>query len=122
MQWFGRLHLGKGIVVAKDTPNFIANRIGVFVSFLGIKAFTEQGYTIEEIDTLTGPLVGRPKSGTFRTADLVGLDTLLYVAENLYPAIPHDQQREMFKCRRCCRPWWIPAPWGPSPVRAFTKR
>jgi 3-hydroxyacyl-CoA dehydrogenase len=97
MQWFGRLHLGKGIVVAKDTPNFIANRIGVFVSFLGIKALTDQGYTIEEIDTLTGPLVGRPKSGTFRTADLVGLDTLLYVAENLYPAIPQDQQREMFQ-------------------------
>ncbi|HEY9762874.1 MAG TPA: 3-hydroxyacyl-CoA dehydrogenase NAD-binding domain-containing protein [Trichocoleus sp.] len=97
MVWFGRMHLGKGIVVAKDTPNFIANRIGVFVSLLGVKAFTEQGYTIEEIDTLTGTLIGRPKSATFRTADLVGLDTLLYVAENLYPAIPHDEQRQMFQ-------------------------
>lgn len=97
MQWFGRMHLGKGIVIAKDTPNFIANRIGVFVTMLGLKAFTEQGYTIEEIDTLTGPLVGRPRSATFRTADLVGLDTLLYVAENLHPAIPHDESRDTFR-------------------------
>ena len=94
---FGRMRLGKGIVVAKDTPNFIANRIGVFVSLLGVRAFTEQGYSIEEIDTLTGTLIGRPKSATFRTADLVGLDTLLYVAENLYPAIPNDEQRAIFQ-------------------------
>lgn len=97
MQWFGRMRLGKGIVIAKDTPNFIANRIGVFVSLLGLKAWLEQEYTIEEIDTLTGTLVGRPKSATFRTADLVGLDTLLYVAENLYPAIPEDECRDVFR-------------------------
>ncbi|MDJ0568860.1 MAG: 3-hydroxyacyl-CoA dehydrogenase NAD-binding domain-containing protein [Pleurocapsa sp. MO_192.B19] len=97
LKWFGRLHLGKGIVVAKDTPNFIANRIGIYATMLGIKAFTDEGYTIEEIDTLTGTLVGRPKSGTFRTADLVGLDTLVYVAKNLYPAIPHDESREAFR-------------------------
>lgn len=97
MAWFGRLYLGKGIVVAKDTPNFIANRIGVFVTLLGLKALTDWGYTIAEIDALTGPLVGRPKSATFRTADLVGLDTLLYVAENLYPAIPEDERRAIFQ-------------------------
>ncbi|MDJ0706757.1 MAG: 3-hydroxyacyl-CoA dehydrogenase NAD-binding domain-containing protein [Leptolyngbyaceae cyanobacterium MO_188.B28] len=97
MQWFGRLHLGKGTVVAKDTPNFIANRIGVYVSMLGLDAFINQGYTIEEIDTLTGTLAGRPRSGTFRTADLVGLDTLMYVADNLYPSIPHDESRDMFQ-------------------------
>jgi 3-hydroxyacyl-CoA dehydrogenase len=96
LQWFGQLHLGKGVVVAKDTPNFIANRIGVYMTLLGIRAIS-QGYTIEEIDILTGTLVGRPKSGTFRTADLVGLDTLLYVTDNLYPAIPHDESREIFK-------------------------
>jgi 3-hydroxyacyl-CoA dehydrogenase len=96
MQWFGRLHLGKGVVIAKDTPNFIANRIGAYVTMLGLRAL-EQGYTIEEIDTLTGTLVGRPKSGTFRTADLIGLDTLLYVTNNLYPAIPDDESREMFR-------------------------
>ncbi|MEM7795311.1 MAG: 3-hydroxyacyl-CoA dehydrogenase NAD-binding domain-containing protein [Cyanobacteria bacterium P01_C01_bin.118] len=97
LEWFSRSYLGKGVVVAKDTPNFIANRIGLFATFLGIHAFTHDGYSIEEIDMLTGTLVGRPKSATFRTADLVGLDTLLHVAENLYPAISHDEQRQMFK-------------------------
>jgi 3-hydroxyacyl-CoA dehydrogenase len=100
--WFGELNLGKGVVVAKDTPNFIANRIGVYVTMLGLRALT-QGYTIEEIDTLTGTLIGRPKSATFRTADLVGLDTLLYVAANLYPAIPHDESREMFQVPKLLR-------------------
>jgi 3-hydroxyacyl-CoA dehydrogenase len=94
---FGEFHLGKGVVIAKDTPNFIANRIGMFVTLLGLHALTEKGYTIEEIDTLTGPLVGRPKSATFRTADLVGLDTLMYVIANLYPAIPNDERREIFQ-------------------------
>jgi 3-hydroxyacyl-CoA dehydrogenase len=97
MQWFGQLHLGKGVVVAKDTPNFIGNRIGIYVTMLGLRALIEQGYTIEEIDTLTGTIAGRPKSATFRTADLVGLDTLMYVADNLYPAIPHDESREVFR-------------------------
>jgi 3-hydroxyacyl-CoA dehydrogenase len=97
LQWFGRLHLGKGIVVAKDTPNFIANRIGLYATMLGLQAFTESGYSIEEVDTLTGTLVGRPKSATFRTADLVGLDTLAAVVEHLYPAIPDDESREMFQ-------------------------
>lgn len=97
MAEFGHLRLGKGIVIAKDTPNFIANRIGIFISMLGIKAFTDKDYTIEEIDTLTGTLVGRPKSATFRTADLVGLDTLLYVSENLYPFIADDEQRVVFQ-------------------------
>lgn len=97
MEWFGRSYLGKGVVIAKDTPNFIANRIGLFSTFLGVHALINEGYSIEEIDTLTGTLVGRPKSATFRTADLVGLDTLLHVAENIYPAIPNDEQRAMFK-------------------------
>ena len=97
MQWFGRMYLGKGIVIAKDTPNFLANRIGVFASMLGIKGFTEEGYTIEEIDTLTGTLVGRPKSGTFRTIDLVGLDTFKYVTQHLYSAIAGDEQQKMFQ-------------------------
>ena len=97
MEWFGRSYLGKGVVIANDTPNFIANRIGLFSTFLGIHALTNEGYSIEEIDTLTGMLVGRPKSATFRTADLVGLDTMLHVAENIYPAIADDEQRAMFK-------------------------
>ncbi|HEY9639867.1 MAG TPA: 3-hydroxyacyl-CoA dehydrogenase/enoyl-CoA hydratase family protein [Coleofasciculaceae cyanobacterium] len=97
MRWFGERYLGKGVVVAKDTPNFIGNRIGMYATMLGLKAWIEQGYTIEEIDTLTGTLVGRPKSATFRTADVVGLDTVMYVAKNLYPAIPHDESREVFR-------------------------
>ncbi|MEM9448782.1 MAG: 3-hydroxyacyl-CoA dehydrogenase NAD-binding domain-containing protein [Cyanobacteria bacterium P01_E01_bin.6] len=97
MESFGRLHLGKGVVIAKDTPNFIANRIGIYVTMLGLKAFLTQRYTIEEIDRLTGTLIGRPKSATFRTADLVGLDTLMYVAQNLYAAVPHDEGREMLQ-------------------------
>ncbi|MGG6270331.1 3-hydroxyacyl-CoA dehydrogenase NAD-binding domain-containing protein [Leptolyngbya sp. AN03gr2] len=97
MKWFGELYLGKGVVIAKDTPNFIANRIGIFVTLLGIKAWIEQGYSIEEIDTLTGTLIGRPKSATFRTADLVGLDTLVAVADHLYQAAPNDEHREIFQ-------------------------
>ncbi|MBD1852717.1 3-hydroxyacyl-CoA dehydrogenase/enoyl-CoA hydratase family protein [Leptolyngbya sp. FACHB-711] len=97
VQWFAEMHLGKAIVHAKDTPNFIANRIGVYVTMLGLQAWTQQGYTIEEIDTLTGALMGRPKSATFRTADLVGLDTLLAVLEHLYPALPDDESREIFQ-------------------------
>jgi 3-hydroxyacyl-CoA dehydrogenase len=95
MQEFGRMRLGKGIVIAKDTPNFIANRIGVYATMLGLRSL-DQGYTIAEIDTLTGPLVGRPKSATFRTADLVGLDTLLAVLKHLHGAIPQDESQAMF--------------------------
>ncbi|MEM9091433.1 MAG: 3-hydroxyacyl-CoA dehydrogenase NAD-binding domain-containing protein [Cyanobacteria bacterium P01_F01_bin.53] len=95
MEWFGREYLGKGVVVAKDTPNFIANRIGLFMTLLGLRAL-DQGYSIEEVDTLTGPLVGRPKSATFRTADLVGLDTLQYVVKHLYDAIPEDERQGLF--------------------------
>jgi 3-hydroxyacyl-CoA dehydrogenase len=92
---FGRIRLGKGIVVAKDTPNFIANRVGVFATMLGFQAL-EEGYTIPEIDLLTGTLVGRPKSATFRTADLVGLDVLSLVIQHLYHATPMDERHEMF--------------------------
>jgi 3-hydroxyacyl-CoA dehydrogenase len=89
--------LGKGIVHAKDTPNFIGNRIASFSSLNTIRVMTEGGYTIEEVDAMTGPVVGRPKSASFRTSDIVGLDTALYVAENLYPAVPDDEQREMLR-------------------------
>ncbi|HYP28643.1 MAG TPA: 3-hydroxyacyl-CoA dehydrogenase/enoyl-CoA hydratase family protein [Blastocatellia bacterium] len=89
--------LGKGIVYAKDTPNFIGNRIASFSSLNTIRVMVEGGYTIEEVDAMTGPLIGRPKSASFRTADLVGLDTSLYVADNLYEAVPEDEMREVLK-------------------------
>jgi 3-hydroxyacyl-CoA dehydrogenase len=89
--------LGKGVVYAKDTPNFVANRIGVYGMFCVLKAMTDLGLTIEAVDQLTGPVVGNAKSASFRTADLVGLDTILHVADNVYEGAPNDEKREMFK-------------------------
>jgi 3-hydroxyacyl-CoA dehydrogenase len=94
---FGRLRLGKGIVVANDVPYFIGNRIGVFALMEALRYYTEGEYTIEEIDTLTGQLVGHPKSATFRTADLVGLDVMLDVAQNLSEKLEDDERREAFQ-------------------------
>jgi len=89
--------LGKGVVVAKDTPNFIANRIGTFSMLNAIRLMTSLGMTIEEVDASTGPAVGWPKSATFRTADLVGLDVLVHVIKNIYENAPNDESREMYK-------------------------
>lgn len=86
----GRDRLGKGIVVAKDTPNFIANRVGVHAMMHAVHLMVDEGYTVAEVDALTGPLIGRPKSATLRTADVVGLDTLVYVADNLADRLPDD--------------------------------
>jgi 3-hydroxyacyl-CoA dehydrogenase len=97
MVHFGRDVLGKGVVVCKDTPNFIANR---FISITGsqaVKYALDNGYTVDEIDAITGPLVGRPKTATFRLSDLVGLDVLVHVNRNLYPAIAHDPYRELMR-------------------------
>jgi len=88
--------LGKGVVPAKDRPNFIANRIGTFGALYTIKTMLDDGYSIEEVDKMTGPAVGRPKSATFRTFDLVGLDVFTHVIKNLYEALPDDEEREMF--------------------------
>jgi 3-hydroxyacyl-CoA dehydrogenase len=94
---FGRLRLGKGIVVANDVPYFIGNRIGVFALMEALRYYTEGDYTIEEIDTLTGTLVGHPRSATFRTADLVGLDVMLDVAQTLSEKLEDDERREAFE-------------------------
>jgi 3-hydroxyacyl-CoA dehydrogenase len=88
--------LGKGVVPAKDRPNFIANRIGTFGALVTIKTMLEDGYSIEEVDKITGQAVGRPKSATFRTFDLVGLDVFGHVVKNLYEALPEDDEREAF--------------------------
>ena len=80
--------LGKGLVRAKDTPNFIANRIGTFALMRTLQEAVAQGYTVEEVDMVFGPATGRPKSAVFRTADVVGLDTLLHVTNNCYEALP----------------------------------
>ncbi|MDT4966300.1 MAG: 3-hydroxyacyl-CoA dehydrogenase [Acidobacteriota bacterium] len=88
--------LGKGVVPAKDRPNFIANRIGTFGAMVTIKTMLDDGYSIEEVDKMTGQAVGRPKSATFRTFDLVGLDVFGHVVKNLYQALPEDDEREVF--------------------------
>lgn len=89
--------LGKGVVHCKDTPNFIANRIGVFSMASMMPWFFDGKFRAEEIDFLTGTLTGYSKAATFRTADMAGLDVLNHVAENLYPAVPDDERRELFK-------------------------
>jgi 3-hydroxyacyl-CoA dehydrogenase len=89
--------LGKGVVVAKDTPNFIANRIGTFSMLNALRLMGTLGMTVEEVDACTGPAVGWPKSATFRTADIVGLDVLVHVVKNIYETAPNDESRESYK-------------------------
>jgi 3-hydroxyacyl-CoA dehydrogenase len=88
--------LGKGVVIAKDRPNFIANRIGTFGALVTMRAMIDDGYSIEEVDKITGPAAGRPKTATFRTFDLVGLDVFAHVVKNLHENLPDDPEREMF--------------------------
>jgi 3-hydroxyacyl-CoA dehydrogenase len=93
---FGEYRLGKGIVPAKDTPNFIANRLGFGGGAFGLHYILENGYTIEEVDAITGPAMGRPKTATFRLIDLVGVDVWDHVGRNLAPAIPHDEMAQRY--------------------------
>lgn len=88
--------LGKGVVPAKDRPNFIANRVGTFGMMATVHEMLEQGFTPTEIDQITGKAIGHAKSATFRTSDLVGLDVLVHVNKNLYPAVPNDEDRDVF--------------------------
>jgi 3-hydroxyacyl-CoA dehydrogenase len=97
LEEFCDLRLGKGVVRAKDTPNFIANRIGTFSMLNVFKAMQQFDMTIEEVDVCTGPAIGQPKSATFRTADIVGLDILAHVVINLHAAGTNDESREIFQ-------------------------
>ena len=99
---FGERTLGKGIVYGKDTTNFIANRIGTYGMMRTIQLMEQHGVTIEEVDKIFGPAMGRPKSAVFRTADIVGLDTFLHVTKNCYDSLPADPSRETFKA-----PKWL---------------
>ncbi|GGD58808.1 3-hydroxyacyl-CoA dehydrogenase/enoyl-CoA hydratase family protein [Muriicola marianensis] len=94
---YGEQFLGKTSVVAKDTPAFIGNRIGIFSIMSLFHAVKELDLTVEEVDKLTGPVIGRPKSATFRTVDVVGLDTLVHVANGIHENCPKDERHELFK-------------------------
>ncbi len=94
---FGDRFLGKGIVYAKDTPNFISNRLATFGALYTLRVMQEEQLSIEEVDALTGSIVGRPKTATFRLFDLIGIDVLGLVAKNLYENVPDDEEREIFR-------------------------
>ncbi len=97
-QWtsLGRDMLGKGVVICKDTPNFIANRLGVYGFMALLKRALDEGYTVEEIDAVFGEPMGRPSSAVFRTCDLSGLDVLTHVSQGVYDNAPDDDEREVF--------------------------
>ncbi len=97
MMEYGDKFLGKETVLCKDTPAFIANRIGVYAIISAMHTIEKMGFGVSEVDKLTGTLIGRAKSATFRTMDVVGLDTTVNVANNLYKALPNDESREKFK-------------------------
>ncbi len=97
MRDFCSKNLGKGVVICKDTPNFIANRVLSIAGSYGMNYALDEGYSIEEIDAITGPSIGRPKTATFRLSDLVGIDITADVSTNLYDAIPHDPHREVLR-------------------------
>ncbi|MFZ3576730.1 3-hydroxyacyl-CoA dehydrogenase NAD-binding domain-containing protein [Virgibacillus sp. DJP39] len=96
MKTFGEDVLGKGVVEAKDTPNFIANRIGTYGLLVTVQEMLKGGYSVGEVDSVTGPMIGRPKSATFRTLDVVGLDTFIHVANNVYDQVD-GEEKEIFK-------------------------
>jgi len=108
MQAFGEQVLGKGVVIAKDAPNFIANRIGVYGLMVTLQAMERLGLDIDEVEALTGPVIGRPKSATFRTLDVVGLDTLVHVADNCRASIADPTEAAAFTV--------------PEPVREMVRR
>jgi len=97
LMMYGEKFLGKTSVLAKDTPAFIGNRVGIFGIMSLFHQVKELGLTVEEVDKLTGPVIGRPKSATFRTVDVVGLDTLVHVANGIYENCPEDEAHELFK-------------------------
>lgn len=94
---YGAKILGKKTVLCKDTPAFIANRVGVYSIMALFHAVKEMGFTVSEVDKLSGPILGRPKSATFRTCDVVGLDTLVHVANGLKQNCPDDEEKELFE-------------------------
>jgi len=100
---FGENSLGKGVVVGKDTPNFVGNRIGCHAMLTTIHLMLEEGLTPEDIDAITGEPIGHPKSASFRTTDLVGVDTFVHVADNCYASLTQDEERKVFELPKFIR-------------------
>jgi len=114
--------LGKGIVYAKDTPNFIANRIGTYAGAAAYRHMVELGLSVEEVDAITGPAMARPKTGTFALWDLVGIDTVLRVMDNSYQLLTADEERELFKVPESIRQMVAAGLAGKKSGRGFYKR
>lgn len=113
--------LGKGVVYAKDTINFIANRIGVHDMMQAVNIAFSQGFRIDEVDALFGEAMGRPRSAVFRTADVVGLDTLGHVAQNCYDNLPNDPNRAIFAAHPVVKGLIDAGAIGQKSARVFTK-
>ncbi|WP_420580464.1 3-hydroxyacyl-CoA dehydrogenase/enoyl-CoA hydratase family protein [Reichenbachiella sp.] len=119
---YGDLFLGKETVLCKDTPAFIANRIGIYAIMSGMHAVEKIGLTVGEVDKLTGPIIGRAKSATFRTMDVVGLDTTVNVANNLYEGLPNDESREKFKLPKIVQELYDRKWWGDKTKQGYFKK
>lgn len=118
---YGDRILGKDSVLCKDTPAFIANRIGVYAIMSALHTIEQMGLSVSEVDKLTGPAIGRPKSATFRTTDVVGLDTMVNVSNNLYAALTHDESREQFRLPRVVQAAYDNRWWGDKTGQGFYK-
>ena len=114
--------LGKGVVYAKDTPNFIANRIGTYAGAAACKHMTQMGLTVEEVDAVTGPALARPKTGTFALWDLVGIDTVVRVIDNSYRLLAGDEERELFQVSGSIREMVAAGHTGRKAGRGFYRR
>jgi len=110
------------VVIAKDTPNFIANRIGRFRCWTLLRLMRTLGMTIEEVDACTGRPLGSQKSATFRTAGIVGIDVLAHVVKNIYESWGHDESREMYRVPALVEGWCGAAGWVTRLGRDFTRR
>ncbi len=122
MRRFGTEVLGKGVVPCKDTPNFIANRIGIYGFMSTLHYVLSEGFSISEVDAILGPNMGRPRSAVFRTADLSGLDTTVHVADNLYANASDDPQREIFRMPEVVREMLRRTMLGEKSGQGFYKR
>lgn len=122
LMYYGDLYLGKETVLCKDTPAFIANRIGVYAIMSGMHTIEKMGLTVGEVDRLTGPVIGRAKSATFRTTDVVGLDTMVNVSRNLHKGLPNDESVDAFRLPKIVEELYNRKWWGDKTKQGFFKK